>query len=213
MVLIMKELLYRYPKLLVCEDSIKNGLNLMKDTYLHGGKILICGNGGSCADCEHIVGELMKGFLSPRKINNEDKEKIKKIYPDDYECFYDNLQRGISAISLPSQVALASAYINDVCADMVYAQLVFSYGREYDMVIGLSTSGNSKNVVNAMKIAKVIGLKTLALTGEKACMLDEICDVVIKAPETETYKIQEYHLPIYHYLCAELERLLCSEVI
>ena len=207
----MQELFSRYPALSVCEASIKSALKLMKETYESGGTMLLCGNGGSCADCEHIVGELMKGFLSLRKMKQDDYEMIKKQFPEDADMFCNTLQYGIPAISLPSLTAVGSAFINDVAADMVYAQLVYGFGRKQDLVIGLSTSGNSKNVVNALKIAKAKGLKTLGLTGAKPSLMDELCDVIIKVPETETYKIQEYHLPVYHYLCAALEHTLFHE--
>ena len=150
----------------------------------------------------------MKGFLLHRPIKGEIVDKLNSLYPDFAEYLIKHLQEGIPAISLPSQSAVISAFANDVAADMVYAQLVHGYGKPNDMVVGLSTSGNSANVVNAMKVAKANGLKTLALTGERPCKLDGICDVVIKVPETETYKVQELHLPVYHYLCSELEKIL-----
>lgn len=209
----MKELLKRYPALEACSQSIEKALQIMQETYSCGGKFLVCGNGGSASDCEHIVGELMKGFMSKREIGTTDREKISSAYPEESDYFCKALQRGIPAISLPSQIALISAYINDVSADMVYAQLVYGYGKPCDTVIGLSTSGNSANVVNAVKIAKAMGLKTIALTGERSSILESECDVTIKAPETETYKIQEYHLPIYHYLCAELEKFLMGNEV
>ncbi len=204
----MQKLFERYPALSVCEQDIKNALTLMKEAYDAGGTMLLCGNGGSCADCEHIVGELMKGFLSLRKMKDEDFQAIKAQFPEDADAFRETLQYGIPAISLPSLTAVGSAFINDVTADMVYAQLVYGMGRKNDLVIGLSTSGNSKNVVNALKIAKVKGLKTIGLTGAKPSLMDTLCDVIIKVPEIETYKIQEYHLPVYHYLCAALEDIL-----
>jgi len=204
----MKDLLTRYPQLEVCSASIENALNMMVETYKNNGKILLCGNGGSCADCDHIVGELMKSFLSHRPIRGTIVDNMHSLFPDSAEYIISNLQEGIPAISLPSQSAFISAFANDVAADMVYAQLVYGYGEPNDLVVGFSTSGNSANVVNAMKVAKAKGLKTLALTGEKPCKLDDICDEVIKVPETETYKVQELHLPVYHYLCAELEKML-----
>ena len=204
----MQKLFERYPALSVCEQDIKNALTLMKEAYDAGGTMLLCGNGGSCADCEHIVGELMKGFLSLRKMKDDDFQAIKAQFPEDADFFRETLQYGIPAISLPSLTAVGSAFINDVAADMAYAQLIYGMGRKNDLVIGLSTSGNSKNVVNALKIAKAKGLKTLGLTGAKPSLMDTLCDVVIKVPETETYKIQEYHLPVYHYLCAALEDIL-----
>jgi len=207
----MKELLIRYPQLEVCKNDIITGLELMKQTYNDGGKILLCGNGGSCADCEHIVGELMKGFMSKRIIIGDLADKIKNEYPGEGEYIVSHLQGALPAISLPSQTAVISAFANDVASDMVYAQLVFGYGKKEDLLIGITTSGNSKNVINALKVAKSLGMKTLAMTGETKGMADEICDVVIKAPASETYLVQEYHLPIYHWLCAKLEKLFFEE--
>ena len=201
----LNELLQRYPALEPIKEELQKAADLMETTVKNGGKILVCGNGGSCADGDHIVGELMKGFLSLRPINNEFTQKLKELYPDEYEFLKTNLQEAIPAISLNSHPALTSAFNNDVDASMTYAQLAYGYGNEGDLLIGISTSGNSKNVVNAVKIAKAKGLYTMALTGSKTCMLD-MCDVTLKVPETETFKIQEYHLPIYHYLCAEVEK-------
>lgn len=206
----LNELINRYPELENIKENIENASSLLLDTVKNGGKILLCGNGGSCADCDHIVGELMKGFLSKRKINEEFRERLRFEYPDEADYFAENLQEGIQAISLTSHAAVLSAFANDVSADMAYAQLVYGYGRKGDLLIGLSTSGNSKNVVNAVKIAKAKGMHTIALTGERPCKLD-MCDVVVKAPETETFKVQELHLPIYHYICAKLEYDLYGE--
>lgn len=192
----MEELLSRYSKLAECWDSIKKALDLMIDTYKNGGKVLVCGNGGSAADCEHIVGELMKGFLKKREVtDNRISEDLRK-----------NLQGALPAISLPSQSAILSAFINDVEPDMMYAQLVYGYAKENDLVIGISTSGNSKNIVNAIEVARCMGVKTLSLTGRNESKLSDISDVAICVPETETYKVQELHLPVYHYLCAEVEK-------
>lgn len=194
----MNELIKRYPCLEECKDSIKNALKLMIDTYQNGGKVLVCGNGGSAADCEHIVGELMKGFMKKREItDNRIPEEMRK-----------NLQGSLPAISLPSQCAVLSAFINDVEPMMMYAQLVYGYAKQNDLVIGISTSGNSKNVVNAVEVARCLGVKTLSLTGKNESKLSEISDVAIKVPETETFKVQELHLPVYHYLCAETEKAM-----
>lgn len=191
----------RYPALNACRDDIEKALDLLFDTYKNGGKVLVCGNGGSASDSEHIVGELMKGFISKRPVTDERlSEELRK-----------GLQGALPAISLPSQSAILSAYINDVDPEMMYAQLVYGYATEKDLVIGLSTSGNSKNVVKAMEVAKCLGAKTLAFTGEKESSLSNICDVTIRVPATETYKVQEYHLPVYHYLCAEVERRVFGE--
>lgn len=194
----MNELLKRYPCLEECKDSINNALELMIDTYRSGGKVLVCGNGGSAADCEHIVGELMKGFMKKREVtDNRIPEEMRK-----------NLQGSLSAISLPSQSAVLSAFINDVEPMMMYAQLVYGYAKQNDLVIGISTSGNSKNVVNAVEVARCMGVKTLSLTGKRDSRLSEISDITIKVPETETFKVQELHLPVYHYLCAETEKAM-----
>lgn len=196
----------RYPALLKCESDIENALKLMIETYENSGKILICGNGGSCADSGHIVGELMKGFLSKRPLCEEKKNLIKNAIPEEYDLFTSKLQESLPAIALDSQNALVTAFANDVDPDLIYAQSVLGYGKKGDLFVGLSTSGNSQNVVFGAKMAKALGLKTVSLTGKNESKLSEICDVTIKAPETETYKVQEYHLPIYHYLCAQIEK-------
>lgn len=192
----MENLISRYPSLEICKKDIENALMLILDTYKNGGKVLVCGNGGSAADSEHIVGELMKGFMLKRTVCDE-------RIPEDLR---KNLQGALPAISLPSQSAILSAFINDVEPEMMYAQLVYGYANKNDLVIGLSTSGNSKNVVNAVEVAKCLGVKTLSLTGKDESKLSELSDVTIRVPETETYKVQELHLPIYHYLCAETEK-------
>ena len=188
----------KYPALKVCREDIEKALELILDTYRNGGKVLVCGNGGSAADSEHIVGELMKGFLSKRPVTDE-RIPVK---------MRDSLQGSLPAISLPSQSAILSAFINDVDPEMMYAQLVYGYAKENDLLIGLSTSGNSKNVVNAIEVARSMGMKTLSFTGEKESRMSALSDVTIRVPETETYKVQEYHLPVYHYLCAEVERVM-----
>lgn len=185
----------RYPALESCREDIEKALQMMIETYENGGKVLVCGNGGSASDSEHIVGELMKGFMLKRPVTDE-------RIPEELR---GGLQGSLPAISLPSQCAILSAFINDVDPEMMYAQLVYGYAKKEDLVIGLSTSGNSKNVVNAIKVAKSLGVKTLSMTGQKDSRMSELSDVTINVPETETYKIQEYHLPVYHYLCAAVE--------
>ena len=200
------ELFQRYPVLIDCERDIAAALTLMKETYLKGGKILVCGNGGSCSDAQHIVGELMKGFLLKRPMTETQKNAFAEILgTEDAENFAARLQRGIPAIALDGMSALFTAYANDADADYVYAQAVFGYGKPEDLLIGISTSGNSKNVVLAAKAAKALGVRTLALTGQKESKLSSLCDVTVRVPETETFKVQELHLPVYHYLCAEME--------
>ena len=190
------DLFERYPQLNICTKDIKKALALMIDTYKNGGKILVCGNGGSASDADHIVGELMKGFLKDRKVTDE-------RIPQELR---EKLQGALPAISLCAHTSLMTATMNDNDADVIFAQQVYGYANENDLLIALSTSGNSKNVVNAVKVAKALSVKTIALTGETGGMLKEMADVAICAPSTETYKIQEYPLPIYHYLCAKIEK-------
>ncbi|NMA09392.1 MAG: SIS domain-containing protein [Clostridiales bacterium] len=191
----MEKLFSAYPELSPLEADLNRALDILTATAKNDGLILCCGNGGSAADCEHIVGELMKGFL------------LKRPDPTLPE-WASGLQKGIRAISLPSQSAVVSAFCNDVDAALVYAQLTRAYGRPGDALIGLSTSGNSKNVVNAWKIAKASGIAAIALVGETPCAADGLCDVVLHMPARETYRVQEYHLPVYHWLCASLEARL-----
>ena len=189
------DLFERYPQLNICAKDIEKALALMIDTYKNDGKILVCGNGGSAADADHIVGELMKGFKLPRKVTDERiPEKLR-----------EKLQGALPAISLCSQTPLMTAIANDNDADMIFAQQVYGYAKGNDLLIAISTSGNSKNVVNAVKVAKSLGVKAIALTGESGGLLKEMADVTICAPSTETYKIKEYHLPVYHWLCAKVE--------
>ena len=190
------ELLERYPNLIFCKADILRAKEAIIRCYEKKGKLLLCGNGGSAADCDHIVGELMKGFLLKRRVDD------KKIP----ENIRERLQGSLPAISLSSHTAFMSAFINDVEPSMVYAQMLYGYAGPNDVFIGISTSGNSANVVNAAMLAKAIGLETVALTGKSGGALSEICDVTIRVPETETYKVQELHLPVYHYLCAEVEK-------
>lgn len=192
----INELIGRYPALAGCREDIEKAASLVTQTYKEGGKILLCGNGGSAADCEHIAGELLKGFLKKRRVTDERLPVHLR----------EKLQGALPAISLPSQTAALTAFINDVCAETAFAQLVYGYGRDKDLLIAISTSGNSKNVVAAAETAKCLGLRVLALTGKKESRLSAIADVTVKAPETETYKVQELHLPIYHYICARTEQ-------
>ena len=192
------------PALRPLEEAVLGALNLLRETYDEGGKVLICGNGGSAADAEHIVGELMKGFLKHRPLDEVERAMIEET-PDMPEGFADKLQGGLPAFALNTHSALLSAYANDVDADMVYAQQVWAVGEGGDLLIALSTSGNSRNVVNAVHCARAKGVKTLGITGSKESKLSQLCDVCIKTPSTETYRIQEYTLPIYHALCALIE--------
>ncbi len=202
---ILENTISNHPMLESCRPKIMQAFLLLKQCYSKGGKVLVCGNGGSAADSEHIVGELMKGFLLKRKIPNVKTERFKASFPDDWVYFSNNLQGALPAISLVSQISISTAFINDQSADMVYAQQVYGYAKEEDILIGISTSGNSKNVVNAIKVAKAIGIGTIGLTGASGGVMNKHCDININVPATETYKIQELHLPVYHVLCAMLE--------
>lgn len=205
------ELVRRYPQLEPCMQDIAKAEQMMLNTYTRGGRILVCGNGGSCADADHIVGELMKGFLLDRKMDGATAEKFRTVLGDEAERYIENLQCGIPAISLPAQSALLSAYANDKDAELAYAQLVFGYARAGDLLVAISTSGNSANVVAAVKVAKALGIASLALTGAKESRLSAICDCTVRVPETETFRVQELHLPVYHALCAAVERRIFGE--
>jgi phosphoheptose isomerase len=194
-----------YPSLKVCEKSMLAAYQLLNNCYHAKGLIMVCGNGGSAADAEHIVGELMKGFKRKRPLSREQCLLLQAAFPNDSEYFSENLQQAIPAISLVSQTSFSTAFINDVGADMVFAQLVLGYGKPGDALIGLSTTGNSQNVVNACKVAKALGVRTLGFTGAQESRLSEICDVTIRVPAQEVYRVQELHQPVYHALCAMLE--------
>jgi len=201
----IEQLISTYPELDICAADIAAVFNILRDCYRNGGKLLTCGNGGSAADAEHIVGELMKGYLLKRPIPEEMRLKLASISQQDGDYLANQLQDALPAISLVSQTSLLSAIANDTAADMVYAQQVYAYGREGDVLIGLSTSGNSRNVIYAMQVARAMGLHTIGLTGPTGGVLKPLCDICICVPGESTPVIQERHLPIFHVLCAMLE--------
>lgn len=198
-------LLIRYPQLRICKESIIRAYEILESSYLNAGKLLIAGNGGSAADAEHIVGELMKGFKSDRILNEEYCNSLIEIDKELGSILAKNLQAALPAIALDGHQALNTAYINDCEPLLCFAQQVNGYGVKGDAFMGISTSGNSKNIIYASIVAKAKGLKVIGLTGEKESKLSRLSDVCIKVPETETYMIQELHLPIYHCLCLMLE--------
>lgn len=198
-------LIERYPVLEVCKEDIISGYELLEECYTKGGKLLIAGNGGSAADAEHIAGELMKRFKRPRPIPNELKEKLIEIDPIRGKNLSKNLERPLMAIPLVAHEALTTAYINDVDGLGVFAQQLYGYGKEGDVFLGISTSGNSKNVMNATVVARALGLQVLGLTGKSGGELKDVSNICVKVPEIETYMIQELHLPIYHCWCLMLE--------
>ena len=198
-------LIERYPKLAVCKEDIKKSYELLEAAYSNGCKLLVCGNGGSASDSEHIVGELMKEFKLKRKVYSEHAAALKAIDPELGQVLADHLQGALPAISLTGHSSLQTAYMNDAVPELVFAQQVNGYGKPGDVFLGISTSGNSKNVLYAAVNAKAKGLKVIGLTGAKENKLMKYADVCIRVPELETYKIQEYHLPVYHCLCLMLE--------
>ncbi len=200
---LLKEFFGKNPE--IDENPVNNAIDMLLECNKNGSVILTCGNGGSAADAEHIVGELMKGFLLKRPINQELRERLKEIDKEKGDYLSDNMQVGIPAISLVSQTALATAFMNDVAPDMLFAQQVLGYSGVAGVLIGLSTSGNSKNIVYATQVAKALGIQTVSFTGQKESLLSEISDVCIRVPETETYKIQEIHIKVYHLICAAIE--------
>lgn len=198
-------LIDRYPKLIVCKEDIIKAFELMLEAYDNKRKLLVCGNGGSASDSEHIVGELMKEFRLKRKVYADQAEAMKAIDPDMGTTLAENLQGALPAICLTGHSSLTTAFMNDANADLVFAQQVNGYGKANDVFLGISTSGNSKNVCYAAITAKSKGLKVVGLTGAKESKLSKMTDCCIRVPETETYKIQELHLPVYHCLCLMLE--------
>lgn len=196
------ELYSNYPELLLIKESIEKAIGALIECYTHKGKVLVCGNGGSAADSEHIVGELMKGFLLTRPVVNEKMSKE----------LSKNLQEALPAIALTGSIALSTAFANDVNSEYVFAQQVYGLGESGDVLIALSTSGNAKNVGHAVEVAKAKGMVTIGMTGELGGNLMKICDIIINAPSKETYRVQEFHLPIYHEICARVEKFFFGKI-
>lgn len=201
----IEELTIRYPKLQACSASIMEAYEVLEQVYASGRKVLVAGNGGSCADADHIVGELMKGFCLKRQIPATFVKKMKEIHSEVGEYLGDKLQGALPTMALHTQAALSTAYLNDVDGKSVLAQTLYGYGMEGDCFLAISTSGNSQNLIYAAVVARAKGMKVIALTGRDGGKLKGIADVSIVVPEEETFKIQELHLPIYHCLCLMLE--------
>lgn len=201
----LDELIERYPKLKCCKHDIWNAYESLRDMYQNNGKLLIAGNGGSAADAEHMVGELMKGFVLPRALSQDDQQSLEKANLQMGRELGQKLQGALPAIALGGHVALSTAFLNDIDATYGFAQQVYGYGQNGDIFLGITTSGNSANVLYACVTAKAKGMKTIALTGKDGGKIKNMADVVIVVPEEETFKIQELHLPIYHCLCLMLE--------
>ena len=201
----LQELTERYPALKGLEEEIRAAFLVIKESFEAGGKLLVAGNGGSCADAEHIVGELMKSFVKPRPLPEALKEALIREEPGLGGALSEKLQRGLQAIALNSHPGLTSAFLNDVDGEMAYAQQVLGYGKKGDVFLGITTSGNAKNIRYAAVTARAMGLRVVGLTGRGGGALAALCDAAVIAPEKETYRIQELHLPIYHALCLMLE--------
>lgn len=198
-------LMQRYPALKEIEEQIIDAYLLIQHCYEQGGKLLVAGNGGSAADSEHIVGELMKCFKRPRPIDPKLAARMKEIDPTRGAEMEKHLETCLTALSLTSHESSITAFINDVSSVDVYAQQLLGYAKAGDVFLCISTSGNSENMLHAAIAAQALGVKVVGLTGQTGGMLAAFCDVAVKAPETETYMIQEYHLPIYHCWCLMLE--------
>ena len=202
---ILNELLERYPSLENCKEDILKSFEILAECFENGGKVLCCGNGGSAADCDHFAGELLKGFLKKRPLSDEEKSKFGDSF------IADNLQKGLPVISLCTHSALMTAFSNDAVPSLVFAQQVYAYAKNGDVLICLSTSGNSENIVYAAETALAADMKVISITGEKESALSRFSDICIKLPETETFKVQELTLPVYHCLAAMIENKFFDE--
>ena len=202
-------LIERYPALQAIEAPLKEACDVLEASFRSGGKLLLCGNGGSACDCEHIAGELMKSFVLPRPLNDADCAALVECGDDG--LLGQTLQSGLPCIVLNGLPGLSSAFANDADATLTYAQQAWVYARPGDVLLGITTSGNSRNVVLAAQAAKARGAKIIGLTGAKHGRLSPLCDVLINVPDTETYRVQELHLPVYHAICLELEERFFGE--
>lgn len=204
-------LIERHPALSCCRDDIAKAFDLIRACYKNGGKLLIAGNGGSASDSEHIVGELMKAFVLPRKTKTAFAKQLIETDPEMGAVLAEHLQGALPAIALDGHPSLSTAYLNDCEPLLGFAQQINGFGRAGDVFLGISTSGNSKNILYGAVVAKAKGLSVIGMTGQKDSRLSAMSDACIKAPESETYRIQEFHLPIYHTLCLMLEEEFFGE--
>jgi D-sedoheptulose 7-phosphate isomerase len=201
----LRKLIERYPQLIQAEKEIMNAAECLSGCSRNGGKVLLCGNGGSSADSDHIAGELMKGFEKGRPMGKEFKERLVSISPDRGKLLAEKLQRGVPAISLSAQTSIITAVANDIDPDLIFAQQVAGYGNAGDVLVAISTSGNSRNVIDAAITAKAKGMTVIGLTGETGGKLAPLCDILINVPGKRTSDIQELHLPVYHTICRMVE--------
>lgn len=201
----LDELIIDYSVLAAQRESIKKAYLLLEEGFSSGNVLYVCGNGGSAADALHIVGELMKAFTIKRPIDKKTKDTLKNEYGEDANGLIDSLQQALPVHALVGSVSLETAFCNDVDDEYGFAQQVYGYGSSNDLLLGISTSGNAKNVVAAMRLARCKGMKTIGLTGGDGGIIRSLCDTTIIVPESVTYKVQELHLPVYHALCRMLE--------
>ena len=189
--------------------QLENAVEMLCESHRNGGRVLLCGNGGSAADSEHIVGELAKGFLLPRRLHAAEAAQLRAADCD--AILAEKLQRGVAAMALTGHAPLATAVQNDCDSQLAFAQQTYVYGKSGDVLIAISTSGNSRNVILALQTARAFGLKTIGLTGESGGQMAPWCDLLFRAPSRETFRIQEFHLPLYHTICAMIEAELFGE--
>lgn len=207
----IKELIERYPALAVCEKDIRAAADAIIESYKAGGKLIVAGNGGSAADSDHITGELLKSFVKKRAPEKKFLDALAAIDSDTGSYLSDKLQGSLPAIALTNNSALMTASLNDVDGNVLFAQQVMGFGKKEDVFLGISTSGNSKDVIYALVVAKALGVKTVALTGKSGGKCKDIADISIIVPQSETFKIQELHLPVYHALCLTIEEYFWAE--
>lgn len=207
----IKELIERYQALAICEKDIRAAADAIINSYKAGGKLIVAGNGGSAADSDHITGELLKSFVKKRKPDQKFLDALSAIDSDTGAYLSDKLQGSLPAIALTNNSALMTASLNDVDGNVLFAQQVMGFGKKEDVFLGISTSGNSKDVIYALAVAKAIGVKTVALTGKTGGKCKALADISIVVPENETFKIQEFHLPVYHALCLTIEEYFWKE--
>lgn len=207
----INQLIERYPSLSVCKKDIEDAAVAMIESFKNGGKLLVAGNGGSCADSDHITGELLKSFCKKRIPSEDFINQLRAIDADTGAYLSDKLQGSLPAIALTNNTALMTASLNDVDGNVMFAQQVNGYGVKGDVFLGISTSGNSKDIVYPTVVAKAKGLKTIALTGKNGGKLKGLADICIVVPQNETFMIQELHLPVYHALCLEIEEAFWKE--
>ncbi len=202
---ILETLVQRYPDVSDCIKEIQQAITILEATFRTGGKLLICGNGGSASDCEHIAGELMKSFRRPRALPEESRHAFVEAFSADGIYLADHLQGALPAIPLGSHSALTTAIANDVAAEMIFAQQVYGYGNPRDALLGISTSGSARNVIRALQVGRVMGIRCIGLTGASGGAFPELCDITICVPAATVADVQERHLPIYHAICSVLE--------